>query len=119
MSSNIIKNINDDILDLAIKLPVAIFGGFEWDEDELDDLVDQINFIETNFYEEIETNLLGKNYIEKQDIIIEYVVPICQIYSYVIRKYCKQQTPSNLKAQQKIKKLYTHIMDVISEITIK
>ena len=75
------------ILDLIINIPLSLFLEANLEDDTFNELKGNILYAESNISEELSANLYGKNFIEKEDIIREYIVSIGHMYDQGVKRW--------------------------------
>lgn len=116
----------ETILKKIINLPISIHNEIEWGIDDFEELDEEIKFINDNFHDELEVNLLGQNHLIKNDIIRHYTVSISHIINNVFVDYSEVESSffkdevifPNIEALKKIQECYINTIDIICFICI-
>lgn len=112
---------NNQILDLIINIPVFLFLDIDWDDDSFNKLKENILYAESNINDELSSSLFGRSFIEKEDIIREYIVNIGHMYDQILNcsfEYDKEYPIPNPIAINLVKDFYQTIIDLIGIVSI-
>lgn len=111
------NNLNFDTLEKSVDIIGVLFEPIDWNESELNNLNKYIRVLEESFNQEIQSNMFGKNLMEKNDIIRICINKIGEVFDNFIWINFDEDEDINAIILNRIKRFFQFLIDIICTIS--